>query len=276
MISVLPPFSVLMSVYYKETPEWLDESIKSVLNNTILPSEIVIVKDGKLTENLEAVLAQYRDNSVFKIVGYDDNRGLGNALNFGLSYCTNELVARMDSDDICYVDRFEKELLMFERCPAFSIVGSNVTEFIGNERNIVAVKTVPETSEKICKYIKIRNPFNHPSVMFRKSEVENAGGYLDLFRYEDYYLWYRMIKNGCIGYNIQDNLVNMRTSKEFYRRRGGFKTLKGRILLNKMMYKDGYINWFQYIYVYMINYVNALMPSFLRGFLYRKIFRRSK
>ena len=271
-------YSVLMSVYYKENPQYLKQAIDSMLNQTLKPEQFVIVEDGKLNNFLHKMVMLYKEkySDLFTVIELKVNVGLGMALDIGLQHCRNELVARMDSDDICYVDRFEKELLMFERCPAFAIVGSNVTEFIGNEGNIVAVKTVPETSEKICKYIKIRNPFNHPSVMFRKSEVENAGGYLDLFRYEDYYLWYRMIKNGCIGYNIQDNLVNMRTSKEFYRRRGGFKTLKGRILLNKMMYKDGYINWFQYVYVYIINYVNALMPSFLRGFLYRKIFRKSK
>lgn len=269
-------FSVLMSVYDKEKSEWFEESIESVLNNTVLPSEIVIVKDGKLTEQLEAVLEKYSDNPIFKVVGYEETRGLGKALNFGLAHCSNELVARMDSDDICAAERFEKELKVFGKYPEAAIVGANITEFIDSEDNIVSARVVPETPEKIIKYSKIRNPFNHPSVMFKKSEAEKYGGYQDLYRNEDYYLWYRMLKGGCKGYNVQENLVNMRTSEDFYKRRGGFKALKEHKKLIKIMLKDKYINVFQYVYVCLLYFSNAVMPSFLRKFMYKRMCRKTK
>ena len=274
MTNSFPSFSVLMSVYYKENPIFLEQAINSILENSVLPNEIVIVKDGTLTPELEKVLNAF-DNSVIKVIGYDENKGLGYALNFGLKYCSNDLVARMDSDDICSSTRFEKELLQFIKNQDLSIVGSNISEFIGCLENIVSIRSVPQDIEDIIKYSKKRNPFNHPSVMFKKSDVVSAGGYVDFYRHEDYYLWYRMLKKGCLGFNIQECLVNMRTTEDFYKRRGGWKTFINRMKLSKIMLNDHYISLFTYLMVFFLNFSNTIIPSFVRKTIHRK-FLRSK
>lgn len=263
-----------MSVYYKENPEWFDQSILSVLNNTLIPDEIVIVKDGLLTNELENIISKYKGNPKFQIVGYEDNRGLGKALNFGIEHCHNELIARMDTDDISMADRFAKQINCFKQNPNIAIVGSNITEFFENPDNEIAVKVVPENNNEIRKYIKKRSPFNHPSVMFKKSAVINVGSYIDLFRLEDYYLWYRLIKNNYNGYNIQESLLKMRTPSDFYKRRGGFKAFKSRMTINKIMLSDSYINFFEFLYVFFINFINAIMPNFIRSLVFKKILRK--
>ena len=266
-------FSVLMSVYRKENPDYLFECINSILSNTIVPDEIVIVKDGPLTIELDDVLKPYLNNSIFNIVGYDINRGLGEALNFGLSFCKNELVARMDSDDICSPTRFEMLLNEFNKNNNLDIVGSIVGEFIGNVDNVVSYRVVPENTNAIIQYAKKRNPFNHPSVMFKKSTVIKCGGYLDFYRHEDYYLWYRMIKNQCHFYNIQEPLLFMRISNDFYKRRGGYKTFCYRKKLNSIMKKDGFISFFNYIFVIFVNFCNFISPPFVRKIFHKKFLR---
>lgn len=274
-MSRYPCFSLLMSVYHKDNPDWLNESISSILSNTVAPNQIVIVKDGTLNSELEAILNKYSSNPLFLIVGYETNQGLGKALNYGLNFCNNDLVARMDSDDICSVDRFEKQLKIFVENPDFAIVGSNVSEFTNNPNNEHSIRKVPESSDQIVVFSKKRNPFNHPSVMFKKEVVLSVGGYKDLFRHEDYYLWYRLLFNKFLGYNIQDNLVKMRTTEDFYKRRGGIKAFKARIKLEKTMLNDKYVSLLTYLYVFFANLANLCMPSFLRRIIHKKVLRKN-
>lgn len=269
-------FTVLMSVYSKENSLWLKESLNSILTNTITPNEIVIVKDGPLNPEVLKVLNDYSINPIFKIVGYDTNRGLGYALNYGLGFCSNELVARMDTDDVCEKNRFEKQLMVFLSNQSLSIVGSNIIEFIDSIDNRVSERIVPETNESILKYAKTRNPFNHPSVMFKKAAVISSGGYMDLYRHEDYYLWYRMLASGCSGFNVQEPLVFMRISKDFYRRRGGLKAFRARNKLNRIMKKDGFIGMGSYFKVGFLNLGNLIIPSFLRKFIHLRFLRKKK
>ena len=166
-----------MSVYYKENPEWLRQSIESMLNQTIITNDFVIIKDGKLTNELDDVISEYYEKypDIFHIIELESNVGLGSALAIGVEECKNELIARMDSDDISIKDRCERQLKKFGEQPELDIVGSSVAEFIDDTDNIQAYRILPETDEEIKEFARRRNPFGHPSVMLRKSKVSSIG-----------------------------------------------------------------------------------------------------
>lgn len=266
-------FSVLLSVYYKENPYYLQQAIDSVLNQTFPPSEIVIVKDGPLTKELEEILSQYSDNRLFSIYGYEKNKGLGYALNYGVNKCKYEIIARMDSDDICDSRRFEKEINALIEMK-LDFVGSNTIEFIDSINNVISKRVMPEKQIDIIEYSKLRNPFIHPSIVTYKKVILESGNYQPNYLVEDYDLWVRILKKGYKTYNIQENLVFMRVSKDFYRRRGGIKYCKSIVKFKKKMYKEKYINWRQYIKTKYSTVIVSLMPGFIRSVVYKKYLRK--
>ena len=221
-----PGFSVLMSVYAKEKAEFLRESMESVWGQTVPSDDFVLVCDGPLGDELNQVIRQMQERfgSVLRVVRLEKNVGLGNALNEGLRHCKHELVARMDSDDVCFADRFERQLQVFGKHPEFSIVCGTVAEFTESPQAPTGKRELPVTHEAICAFSKKRNPFNHPAVMFRKTSVEEAGCYSEVYPlFEDYYLWVRMLRNGSVGYNLKEPVLWMRTPSDLYVRRGGKK-----------------------------------------------------
>lgn len=269
-----PEFSVLMSVYYKEKPEFLEQSINSIVHQTLPPTEIVIIKDGKLTQELDSIIDKYIEKYPFiHSYGYEKNKGLGLALNYGVLKCECDIIARMDSDDISAEDRFEKEMkkLIDEE---YDMVGSNTKEFIDNTNNAVSIRIMPETNEEIVSYSKKRNPFIHPSIMVYKSVLLDAGNYQDVYLCEDYDMWIRVLEKGYKAYNIQEFLVNMRVSKDFYKRRGGIKYCRAILSFKKKMYKKGYITYKQYFKTKYASMIVSLMPGFLREFIYKKFLRK--
>ena len=204
-------YSVLMSLYKKEKPEYLRLAIDSMLNQTVFPDEITIVKDGLLTQELDEVLNEYDNNyDVFNIVGYEKNRGLGLALNYGLEHCRNNLVARMDTDDIAKPDRCEKQLKEFEKDSELSLLGSSVDEFYINPEYVVSRRIVPTTYKEIYEFAKRRSAFNHPTVMYKKNKVLELGGYKNLKRNQDVELFGRMLYSGLIAKNIEESLLFFR------------------------------------------------------------------
>jgi glycosyltransferase involved in cell wall biosynthesis len=266
-----------MSVYIKENPAFLKAAMDSMLQQTVQPEQIVLVKDGPLTDELNAVIAEYEAlySAILTVVVSEVNLGLGKALNLGLAHCRNELVARMDTDDIALPDRCEQQLAFFEADPAPDIVGGDIAEFINDVSNIVGKRMVPQTDKAIKEYLKKRCPFNHVSVMFKKSSVLDAGGYMDWFWNEDYYLWIRMYLNGAVFANTGTVLVNVRVGLEMYQRRGGFKYYKSEAELQKYMYKNKVIGFGTYFMNVMKRFiVQVLMPNRLRGWVFRKILRR--
>ena len=269
-----PNFSVLMSVYYKESPEHLKESIESLLDQTVLPAEIVIVKDGKLTLELDNVLNEYVNNPLFNIIGYEVNKGLGLALNYGVNKCKYSIIARMDSDDICSKERFKKQLDYLISHPKIKLLGSNTVEFIDNIGNIVSSRIMPENNAAIKEYSKTRNPFIHPSIMTYKDVILSSGNYRNYYLCEDYDMWIRILKNGFEAYNIQENLVYMRVSKDFYRRRGGIKYCKAIVKFKKELYKKGYMSYWKFIKTKYATIIVSLMPGCFREFIYRKLLRK--
>lgn len=269
-------YSVLMSVYFKENPEWFDNSIKSMLEQTIFPDEFVIVEDGELTDDLDRVVEKYvkKFPNVFKIVKIEKNGGLGPALKRGVEECKNEFIARMDSDDYCLPNRIEKEFEMFDKDPDLGMVGTNVAEFTESIDNVISKVILPETNEEIIKFSKKRNPFRHPSILFKKSSVLKAGNYREYYLCEDYDMWLRMIRSGCKCYNIQEILTYMRISEDFYKRRGGIKYLKSINKFKKEQMSIGYFTKTEYIKSIVPHAIVCLMPNFLRDFVYKKMLRK--
>ncbi len=215
-------YSVLMSVYKEEKPQHLQEAIDSMLKQTILPAEFVLIKDGKLPKELELIIEKYEKQSKIPFLVFQNpkNLGLGKSLASGVEKCNFEYIARMDSDDIAVSNRCEKEIQILNENTKIDAVGSIVAEFEKSIKQITGYRLLPEKNEKICEFAKKRNPCAHSSMMLRKSKVLEVGNYRDYLYFEDYDLWIRMLKNGCQFYNLQEVLVYMRTEENFYQRRG--------------------------------------------------------
>ena len=268
--------SVLMSVYKNDIAQNVKTAVESIINQTFRPSQVVIVVDGPVPDETTKTLEELKElYSEVEIYPLEQNVGLGNALKEGMTHCGNEIVARMDSDDIAVEDRFEKQIKKFEEDSELSIVGSNIAEFIGDKDNVVSIRSVPEKHEDICKYLKKRCPFNHMTVMFKKSEVEKAGGYLHWFYNEDSYLWARMYLAGCKFANIPENLVYARINEATFQRRGGYKYYKSERDLFKFMYKNKIIGWGEYQKAKAIRFViQVLMPNSVRKYVFLKMMRK--
>ncbi len=264
-----------MSVYYKEKASYLRDSINSMLNQTLEPDEIVLVKDGPLTEELERVLDEYRSNTILKIVELKDNVGLGDALRIGLDHCRNNFVARMDTDDISETKRCEKQVCFLIENHNVSVVGSSIAEFVNSPDNIIAYKKVFENYDQIKRLMKYRNALNHPSVMFRKNDVVKAGNYKPWFLNEDYYLWIRMIQKGFILRNIKKPLVKMRITCDTYLRRGGWKYFMAQKRFMDYMLKNEICNEIEYIYNYVVRIcIHLMIPNSLRKVIYIQVLRQ--
>ncbi|HEY8890127.1 MAG TPA: glycosyltransferase [Clostridium sp.] len=267
-------YSVLMSVYYKENPDYFRDSINSMLDQTIKPDEIVIVKDGKLTKGLDDVLCEFHDSEIIKVIALDVNKGLGEALNIGLKSCNNELIARMDSDDLSVNNRCERQLESFKCNENLSVVGTAVSEFIDDPSVSIAYKGVKTSDKDIKEKMKFRNPFNHPSVMFKKSDVLKVGSYQHWFLNEDWYLWIRMMQKNSTFENIDEPLLKMRTTNDTYMRRGGWKYFVTQKHLFDYMLKNKIINVNEYLYNNSIRFVTRLLiPNKIRKILYLKMLR---
>lgn len=273
-----PSYSVLMSVYFKEKPDNLRQALDSMCNQTVVADEIVMIEDGPLTEELYAVLDEYSEKSGIKFVRIknDENLGLGVSLNRGVPVCTNELIARMDTDDISQPDRCEKQLAAFVNSPELDVVGTQISEFTDTPEESVGKRIVPCEHGEICRFLKSRSPFSHPSVMFKKSSVLSAGNYLDMHFNEDYYLWVRMYLNGARFANLNEVLLNMRVSPDMYERRGGIKYYKNQKQLYKFMYKNKIISFGEYTKMKIVKFtLQVLMTNKMRRWAYGK-FARSK
>ena len=268
-------YSVLMSVYSKENPAWLKLAIESMQTQTLPTSDFVLVCDGPLTPELDGVIAEKRRQmgETLTVVRLEKNMGLGNALNEGIRHCRNDLVARMDSDDIACLDRCEKQVAVFNEHPEVSICSGTILEFSETPEDADRRRMLPEGNEAIREFAKRRSPFNHPCVMYNKSAVEAVGSYQHFYRLEDYYLWIRMLMAGYEGYNIQEPLLYMRAGTSMYKRRAGWRYAKTQIELFRFMWKQGFINAWQYAESCIIRSSSALSPNWLRKYMYMTFLR---
>lgn len=272
------PFSVVISVYKSDIPTFFERALSSITElQTIMPNEIILVVDGPISEKLNGIIKKYENKyDIFKVIRLEKNGGLGNALKIAVENAQYDLIARMDSDDVSVPSRFEEQLKYFIKHPETEIVGGDITEFIGNEKNIVGKRSVPTTNKEIREYMKKRCAMNHVSVMYRKTSVQNAGGYQDWFWNEDYYLWIRMWLNGALFANTGTVLVNVRVGEEMYQRRGGDSYFKSEKALQDYMLKNKMINYSTYISNVTKRFIiQKVMPSRLRGWVFRT-FARNK
>lgn len=268
-------YSVLMSVYIKEKPEYFKEAVDSMLNQTVKTNDFVIVCDGPLTEGLNKVIADYVTtySGLFNVYRLEKNMGLAKALNNGILQCKNEIIARMDSDDVSAPTRMEEQLKAMREQQA-DIVGSNIIEFVGDISNTKNTREVPEEHGDIMRFAKKRSPFNHPSVMYRKTAVVQAGFYEDYRYFEDYNLWVTMLHQGFKGYNIQKNLVYMRAGEDMYKRRGGISYVGCIYRFNRHLRQIGFISMPSFLSGVIIRTAVSLIPNGVRSRLYKKILRK--
>lgn len=270
------PFSVLMSLYEKEKAEYFSACMDSVINQTVQPSEIVIVLDGPITAKLEEALWTYKGIAPMPIreIRCPENRGLGIALSVGVPECSYELIARMDSDDICREDRFEKQLNYFELHPDVDICGSDIVEFEGSKDHVISRRKVPTEHDAIVAYQKKRSAFNHVSVMFKKSVVLKAGNYQDAPLMEDDYLWVRMIQADAKCANIPEDLVYVRVDGGMFERRGGWPYFLKYRKARKKILQTGFISNWDYALTIMVQFIVALIPNNMRRFIFIRLLRR--
>jgi glycosyltransferase involved in cell wall biosynthesis len=271
-------FSVCTSVYKNDNPNYVKVALDSLLiYQSVKPTEIILVQDGPVPDATTRLLSEYRNKygDTLKVIVLEKNGGLGNALKIGVENARYDIIARMDSDDIAVPDRFEKQLSYLELHPDCDVVGGQITEFIDAPEIIVGKREVPCSNEEIYKFMRSRCALNHPTVMFKKASVLKAGNYKDWFWNEDYYMWIRMMEQGCVFANLPDVLVNMRSGLEQYGRRGGRKYFDSEIGIKKLMLEKGMITRTEYIINYIERFIIQLMlPNSVRGWVIRTFARK--
>lgn len=271
---LMEPFSVLISIYKKENPSWFKEALANVFSQTVQPDEIVLVKDGPLTPELEAVIEEYKTvHPIFNIVENEANLGLGLALQKGVLACKNEIIARMDTDDTMPVDRFEKQLKKMEE--GYDVVSCWSQYYEGGVGNVIAIKHRPEKHDDIVKLAHRRSPVCHAACFLRKSAVMKAGNYQHCPLYEDYHLWARMIMAGAEFYNIQEVLYYVRTSSEQQSRRSGWAYLKTELGCMRSFHKMGFYSRKDLFVNSSMRIVARLMPRKIWKFVLKKIWKNS-
>lgn len=274
--TVFIDISVLISVYAKENPAYLRASLNSVFSQSCRASEVILLKDGALTASLDAVIDDFASRyKELRVISFAENRGLGCCLNDGLTLCKHEIVARMDSDDICKPHRFEKEYGFLCDHPDYALVGSWIDEFTETPDDCSSIRTVPELPDEILRYARGRCPVNHPTVMFRKSSVLAAGGYLTEYFPEDYFLWIRMLMQGCKFYNFQESLVYFRYSLDTIARRGGWRYALDEVKVQRNIYRMGFISFPRFLLNVVIRFTTRIVPIGLRLRVYRLLRRRA-
>ncbi|KRM60972.1 glycosyl transferase family 2 [Paucilactobacillus vaccinostercus DSM 20634] len=265
-----------MSVYEKEKPEFLDEALKSIESQTVVPNQIVLISDGPLTPKLDEIIKQHQliHGELYDVFKTKHNQGLGAALRFGTSKVRSDWIARMDSDDIAVPNRFELQLKEIMANPNLALLGGQVDEFENSIDNIVGHREVPLNNEKIHAFLKLRNPFNHPTVMINKNVLQSVGGYNSRGNLEDYFLWVKVISSGSIVKNMPDVLVHMRVNEGMYGRRGGIKNLKYILKLQKLLYESGLVSVYEGCIWGVVMIANTFIPGRIRKILYKNTFHR--
>lgn len=269
-------FSVLTSVYKNDAPGPFRDALDSTINQTCPPDEIVLVRDGQVPAELQAVIDEYvsRYPELFTYIPFEENMGRGTVLRESVLRSRNDVLAIMDSDDLCLPGRFEKQIRFLEQNPDIDVVGGNISEFVGEPSNVVDYRCVPEAHDDISKMMSSRSPFNNVTVMYKKDAVLRAGNYESFYLFEDWYFFVKMYLAGCKFANINDVLCNVRIST-MSSRRGGMKYYKSCKRLLKFMKKNEMIGFFKYMKIKTVRFIGyVLLPNKLRAFMYKKMLRK--
>lgn len=269
-------YAVIMSIYIKVPVEYLKISIESVLNQTMLPKQFIIVKDGPLTveQNKLIEMVKAKNNDIVEIINFESNRGCGTAYNEAIKICKTKYAMIMDSDDYIIPNKNEKQLEFLNKNTKYDIVGSNVDEFIDTTDNVVAHRILPEKHEQIIKFAHKRCPLAQPTAMFNVESVIKAGSYLESKLTEDYDLYIRMIMNNCKFYNFQKVFTYMRVNEDFYNRRGGLKYLKPILGFKYKWYRKGFYSFKEFIITSSSSLIVSIVPNKLRTLIYKKLLRK--
>lgn len=268
-------FSVLLSLYYKENPVYLSQSLDSIFHQTLRADEVILVEDGLLTQDLDEVVSRYKkEYPELKVIQLENNCGLGKALNEGLKHCSYDLVVRVDTDDICKNERFEKQVLFMIEHPDIDVCSAYIDEFDENTENVCSTRSLPENHAEIYKFGQRRNPINHPVSVFRKHVIEDAGSYQHFWLFEDYYLWARLMVKGAKFHNLPEPLLYFRRSAQMIKRRGGIKYAWTEIKFQFTLHKIGYISLATMIENILIRLGVRIAPNWLRGVIYSKLLRK--
>ncbi|RNE59094.1 glycosyltransferase [Cryobacterium tepidiphilum] len=269
-------FSLLLPIYAADKPAYFAKAFTSSVNDqSRKPAEVVLVQDGPIGEELQAEVARMIDSSSVPVnhVVLPQNVGLARALTEGLEHCHNDIVARMDADDIALPHRFEVQIpALVDR--GLDLVGSGLFEFAGDVGTILATRTPPVGADRIRAVARFRDPFNHPTVVYRKSAVERAGGYLDLGLMEDYWLFGRMVQANCVVDNVAEPLVMYRVNDGAYARRGGWAQLRAEVQLQHRFRRSGFTTRTQWLRNVAVRGGYRLVPERIRRAAYRRIIAR--
>jgi glycosyltransferase involved in cell wall biosynthesis len=262
-------FSVLLPVYYKENPFFLKAALDSIWNDqTLKPSDIVIVKDGILTKELDKIISEFSLRAPVKILQLEKNHGLGVALAKGLVECKYDLVARMDSDDIALTNRFEVQISFMSQNPNIHLLSSYISEFNFDPEQPKSTRKVPISNHEILRFSKSRNPMNHMAVVFRKNSVLKAGNYIPFPGYEDYHLWVRMLKAGFEAYNMNEVLIQARVGNNMLARRQGWPFFIQEIKLQKEFLRIKHIGFLTFVKNTFFRAFPRLLPVFCLKVVY--------
>lgn len=269
-----PPYSVLMAVYALADPAFFDEALNSMVTQTLPPDEIVVVCDGPLTDELEGILARYdrEKPGLFSVLHLPEHKGVGVCCNIGLEACRNDIVVRMDSDDISEPDRCELELAEYAADPSLDIVSGYILEF-EQDKNIGYLRKVPTDPEETLRYARRRMPFSNVTIAYRRSKVLECGGYKDLSRAEDYDLTCRMLMAGAKFKTLPEILVRVRVDTDAFARRKSWGHIKPLIGVRWGLYRMGFTGLWDFIVMAGSHMVTLLMPESLIRWLYEKKLR---
>ena len=269
--------SVLMSIYHKEIPDFFNQAMESIwTHQTLKPTEIVLVEDGVLNDELYITIENWQNKlgSVLKRIPLAENGGLAKALNIGLNHCTNNYIARMDSDDIAVPDRFQLQYDFLQNSPNTDLVGGSIQEFKKDPKNALNIRNYPKNTVDAKKYIIRASPFAHPTVMFRKKIFDNGYRYSEKYKTsQDIDLWFRLLKEGYRIANLPNVLLYFRISEDFFQRRSWSKAFKEFSIYWKGILKLHGLTW--KLTFPLLRLILRLAPRFLAQLAYNGHFRKS-
>jgi glycosyltransferase involved in cell wall biosynthesis len=273
-------FSVCICVYDKDDIVYFKEALESIVHQSLTPDQIVLVVDGAINSKLQEVIDKFKVESSllgveFNVYYLKENRGHGEARKISIQKAKHELVALMDADDLSRYNRFSLQVEAFKQNSKLSIVGGQIMEIVHNTKEEISIRNVPLEDREIKSYLKTRCPFNQVTVMFKRDDVIEVGNYIDFYHNEDYYLWVRMYLAGFEFMNVSDVLVDVRVNEDFFNRRGGWQYFLSEFKIQKIMYSNGIISWFRFVFNSAVRFVlQVVLTDSIRGFIFKKLFRK--
>ena len=265
-----------MSIYFKENPLHFNACMESIWDQqTLKPTEIILIEDGPLTLDLDKVIAQWQVKlgNILRVKRLQENVGTGKAKNIGLQECTYDIVCIVDTDDIYVPERFEKQINFLNHNPDISIVGGQILEFVEDIHMPTGMRKVPLSYEDLKNYAKKQSPFNNMTITYRKSHILEVGGYKHHLWMEDYNLFLRVIAEGYKIQNLADVLVYARVDNGMHVRRKGLEYIKSEKQLLNLKKELKLQNPIHANILFLVRSAFRLMPSSLLGKIYNTFLR---